>query len=114
MREAPSRVTIKAMLERGAHVVAYDPVAIAEARRVLAADLEGRPARLERLRFAESPMQAVQGADALVVMTDWKTFKSPNFKALKEALKQPVIFDGRNLYGPEIRSQGFEYMAIGR
>jgi UDPglucose 6-dehydrogenase len=114
MREAPSRVTIRALLERGAAVVAYDPVAIEEARRVLPLDLQDRPALVDRLRFAESPMQAVEGADALVVMTDWKTFKSPNLKALKDALKQPVIFDGRNLYGPEIRAQGFEYMAIGR
>jgi len=114
MREAPSRVTIKALLERGADVVAYDPVAIGEAKRVLPGDLQQRPELVEHLRFADSPMQAVQGADALVVMTDWKAFKSPNFAALKQALKQPVIFDGRNLYGPEIRNQGFEYMAVGR
>jgi UDPglucose 6-dehydrogenase len=114
MREAPSRVTIKALLERGAEVVAYDPVAMHEAKRVMPIDLETRPELLERLRYADSPMQAVQGADALVVMTDWKAFKSPNLKALKDALKQPVVFDGRNLYGPEIRAEGFEYMAIGR
>nr|HET7859743.1 UDP-glucose/GDP-mannose dehydrogenase family protein [Caldimonas sp.] len=114
MREAPSRTTIKALLERGAAVVAYDPIAIDEARRVIPEDLRERPALLERLSFAESPMHAVDGADALVVMTDWKTFKSPNFQALKEALRQPVIVDGRNLYGPEIRELGFEYLAVGR
>jgi UDPglucose 6-dehydrogenase len=114
MREAPSRVMIKALLERGAAVVAYDPVAMPEAKRALPIDLAARPELLERLRYAEAPMQAVQGADALVVMTDWKAFKSPNLSALKEALKQPVVFDGRNLYGPEIRAEGFEYMAIGR
>ena len=114
MREAPSRTTITALLERGAAVVAYDPVAMDEARRVLPIDLRERPGLLERLRYAESPMQALEGADALVIMTDWKAFKSPNFKTLKEALKQPVIFDGRNLYGPEIRGQGFEYLAVGR
>jgi len=59
-------------------------------------------------------MQAVQDADALIVMTEWKAFKSPNFAALKSALRQPVIFDGRNLYDPAIRNQGFEYFAIGR
>jgi UDPglucose 6-dehydrogenase len=59
-------------------------------------------------------MAAVDGADALVIMTEWKTFRSPNFQALKKALKQPVIVDGRNLYGPEIREQGFEYLAVGR
>ena len=114
MREAPSRVTIKALLEHGAEVVAYDPVAMAEAQRVLPLDLQARPDLLARVRYADSPMQAVEGADALVVMTDWKAFKSPNFRTLKEALKQPVIFDGRNLYDPEIRAQGFEYLAVGR
>ena len=92
----------------------HDPVAIGEAKRVLPGDLQQRPELVEHLRFADSPMQAVEGADALVVMTDWKAFKSPIFAALKQALKQPVIFDGRNLYGPEIRNQGFEYMAVGR
>ncbi len=114
MREAPSRIMIKELLERGAAVVAYDPVAMPEAKRVLPTDLADKPALLDRLRYADAPMQAVQGADALVVMTDWKAFKSPNFEALKQALKQPVVFDGRNLYGPEIRGQGFEYLAIGR
>jgi UDPglucose 6-dehydrogenase len=113
MREAPSRVMIKALVERGAEVVAYDPVAMPEARRVLPGDLDGADA-LARVRYADSPMQAVQGADALVVTTDWKAFKSPNFAALKGALKQAVIFDGRNLYDPAIRAQGFEYFAIGR
>ena len=115
MREAPSRVMIKALVERGAAVFAYDPVAMPEARRVLADDLAGAGAEaIDRVRFADAPMQAVQGADALVLMTEWKAFKSPNFAALKGALKQPVIFDGRNLYDPAIRDQGFEYVAIGR
>jgi UDPglucose 6-dehydrogenase len=114
MREAPSRVMIKALVERGAEVLAYDPVAMPEARRVLPIDLGANGEASSRVRFADSPMQAVQGADALVVMTEWKAFKSPNFAALKGALKQPVIFDGRNLYDPEIRTQGFEYFAIGR
>jgi UDPglucose 6-dehydrogenase len=112
MREAPSRVMIKALVERGADIVAYDPVAMDEARRVLGEDLGADLA--SRIRYAESPMQAVKGADALVVMTEWKAFKSPSFAALKATLRQPVIFDGRNLYEPAIRSQGFEYFAIGR
>jgi UDPglucose 6-dehydrogenase len=114
MREAPSRVMIKALIERGAVVVAYDPAAMAEARRVLAEDLAESAEATRRVRYADSPMQAVQGADALIVMTDWKAFKSPNFALLKGMLKQPVIFDGRNLYDPAIRTQGFEYFAIGR
>jgi UDPglucose 6-dehydrogenase len=112
MREAPSRVMIKALVERGADVVAHDPVAMDEARRVLAQDLGADTS--SRIRYADSPMQAVKGADALVVMTEWKAFKSPSFTALKAALRQPVIFDGRNLYDPSIRSEGFEYFAIGR
>ena len=114
MREAPSRLVIKALLVRGAEVVAHDPVAIAEARRVLAGDLDGMPELIARLRYVENPMQAAEDADALVILTDWKAFKSPSFSALKTALRQPLIFDGRNLYDPEIRSQGFDYLAIGR
>jgi UDPglucose 6-dehydrogenase len=114
MREAPSRVMIKDLVEAGAGVVAYDPVAIPEARRVLAEDLGAGVASSRQVRYVESPMHAVRNADALVIMTEWKTFKSPNFAALKSALKHPVIFDGRNLYDPAIRSQGFEYFAIGR
>jgi UDPglucose 6-dehydrogenase len=114
MREAPSRIVIKALLVRGAEVVAHDPVAMAEARKVIAGDLDGMPELVARLRYVDSPMQAAENADALVVLTDWKAFKSPNFSALKTVLKQPLIFDGRNLYDPEIRSQGFDYLAIGR
>ncbi|MDQ6640460.1 MAG: UDP-glucose/GDP-mannose dehydrogenase family protein [Pseudomonadota bacterium] len=114
MREAPSRVMVKALLERGAEVIAYDPVAMAEAKRILPEDLGANVEAARRLRYADSPMQAVQSADALIVMTEWKAFKSPNFAALKSALRQPVIFDGRNLYDPAIRTQGFEYFAIGR
>lgn len=72
------------------------------------------PELLARLRYVDAPMEAVADADALVILTDWKVFKSPSFSALKAALRQPVIFDGRNLYEPEIRTQGFDYLAIGR
>jgi len=114
MREAPSRILIKALLLRGAEVVAHDPVAIAEAARVLADDLDELPGAMGRLRFCDSAMQCVQDADALVILTDWKGFRSPDFGALQTLLRQPLIFDGRNLYDPEIRSQGFDYQAIGR
>jgi UDPglucose 6-dehydrogenase len=114
MREAPSRVILRALLERGAYVVAHDPVAMPEAQRALARDLEGRASLLDHVRYAEGPMEAAAGADALVIITEWQAFKSPNFAALKKALKSPVIFDGRNLYEPAIREQGFEYHAIGR
>jgi UDPglucose 6-dehydrogenase len=114
MREAPSRVILRALLERGARIVAHDPVAMPEAKHALAHDLSRRPALLDQLRYADSAMEAAAGADALVIVTEWQTFKSPNFVALKSALKRPVIFDGRNLYDPAIRQQGFEYHAIGR
>jgi UDPglucose 6-dehydrogenase len=107
MRESPSRVVLDALMRRGASVVAYDPVAMEEARRMY----EGVPA----VSFAASPMEAARGADALVIVTEWKAFRSPDFEELKRALKQPVIFDGRNLYEPEaVRAQGLEYHAIGR
>ncbi len=114
MREAPSRIVVQALLARGAVVVAHDPVAIAEARKVLAGDLDGLPEQASRLHYADDAMQAAQDADALVILTDWKAFKSPDFGALKAVLRQPTIFDGRNLYDPGIRSQGFDYQAIGR
>jgi len=107
MREAPSRVIIGELARLGAAIQAYDPVAMPEARRVLA----GVPA----LTFVESPAQALQGADALVIITEWKEFKSPDFDTIKTALKQPVIIDGRNLYEPELmRALGIEYHGIGR
>jgi len=107
MREAPSRVIVDALAERGASVVAYDPVAIDEAKRAFGA----RPS----LAYASSPMAAVEGADALIVVTEWQEFRSPDFDALKRALKEPLVFDGRNLYDPSIvRAAGLEHFSIGR
>ncbi|CAB3750752.1 UDP-glucose dehydrogenase family protein [Paraburkholderia humisilvae] len=115
MREAPSRPLIAELLARGAKVKAYDPVAMDEARRVLALDLENMPKRHARLSFVEEEMEAARDADALVILTEWKVFKSPDFDSLKSHLKTPVIFDGRNLYEPEsMRELGIEYHAIGR
>ena len=107
MREAPSLVVITELVRRGARLQAYDPVAMIEARRVLA-DLPG-------LAFVNSPAQALAGADALLIVTEWKEFKSPDFELFKTALKQPLVFDGRNLYEPALMQQlGIEYRAIGR
>lgn len=114
MREAPSLVIIRKLLESGACVVAHDPAAISECKRIMSAHLAHQPEALERLQYVDMPMDAVHGADALVIVTEWQAFKSPNFTALKAALKSPIIFDGRNLYGPDVRDQGFEYHAIGR
>jgi UDPglucose 6-dehydrogenase len=115
MREAPSRPLVAALLERGATVRAYDPVAMDEARRVFAIDLHDEPQAHARLSFARSEAETVIGADALVIVTEWKAFRSPDFSALKRALKMPLIFDGRNLYEPATMAElGIEYHAIGR
>ena len=115
MREAPSRVVIQALLRAGAHITAHDPVAMAEARRVLALDFDDAPYRLERMQYADKPMAALTGADALIIMTEWKAYRSPNLTALKAAMKTPAIFDGRNLYEPEfMAAAGFRYTGIGR
>ena len=107
MREAPSRVLIAELLARGAQVQAYDPIAMSEARRVLDAS--------PGLRFADSAMAALHGADALVIATEWKEFRSPDFPRIQATLKQPVIFDGRNMFAPAmVEAAGIEYHAIGR
>jgi UDPglucose 6-dehydrogenase len=107
MREAPSLVLIDDLLARGAKIVAYDPVALDEARHLLG-DKPG-------VRFATGAMDALIDVDALAIVTEWKNFRAPNFAAIKASLKLPIIFDGRNLYEPEaMRLHGFEYYPIGR
>ena len=107
MREAASRVVVDELLAQGATVTAYDPVAMHEAQRIYAAE--------PRLTYAANPMQALDNADALVIVTEWKEFRSPDFEAIKAALKTPTIFDGRNLYDPKlVRGIGLDYQAIGR
>ena len=107
MREAPSRVIVHELTRRGATVQAYDPVAMEEAARVL----EGTP----RLVFSQNQAEALAGADALLVVTEWKEFRNPDFEAMKAALKQPLVFDGRNIYDPALmHSLGIDYSAIGR
>jgi UDPglucose 6-dehydrogenase len=115
MREAPSRPLIAELLKRGARVKAYDPVAVDEAKRVFALDLQQVPQQQARLTFENEEMDVARGADALVILTEWKVFKSPDFGSLKQHLKTPLIFDGRNLYEPEaLQELGIEYHAIGR
>jgi UDPglucose 6-dehydrogenase len=107
MREAPSRVILEALINAGATVQAFDPEAMDEAKR-----LYGNNAGLT---LANSSDEALQGANALIVVTEWKTFWSPNFEQIKKTLKDPVIFDGRNLYHPELlKKQGIIYYGIGR
>lgn len=107
MREAPSRVIIGELLARGALITAYDPVAMVEAERVFGDD--------PRISYAGRPMSALDGAEALVIVTEWKEFRSPDFGVIKARLKSPVIFDGRNMYDPAlVKAQGLDYLAIGR
>ncbi len=105
MREAPSLVTIEGLLERGARVVAHDPVAAEEARRHFD----------ERIEYVDSDYRALEGADALVIHTEWLPYRRPDFDRMREALRTPLVFDGRNLYDPaRMASMGFEYYSIGR
>ncbi|MBA3625454.1 MAG: UDP-glucose/GDP-mannose dehydrogenase family protein [Methylibium sp.] len=107
MREAPSRVLIDRLTSLGAQVVAYDPVAADEARRSMP-DQQG-------LSYADSANAALEGADALVIVTEWKEFRSPDFDAIRNTLKEPLVFDGRNLFEPALMEElGIEYHGIGR
>jgi UDPglucose 6-dehydrogenase len=117
MREAPSRVVIDTLLRAGARVVAHDPIAVEETRRVLALDFADAPELLERIGYCspKDPMSALDGADALIIVTEWKAYRSPNLTKLKALMKSPVIFDGRNLYEPgAMREAGIVYQGIGR
>jgi UDPglucose 6-dehydrogenase len=107
MREAPSRALIADLLAAGAAVRAYDPAAGAEARRLYSA----APA----VAVCAGALEALEGCDALAVVTEWQEFRSPDFAEVKRRLKTPAVFDGRNLYDPAaMRAAGFEYFAIGR
>ena len=107
MREAPSIVIIKMLTDAGAEVVAYDPAAMPEAKRVLKDN--------HNVKYAEGNYEALKNADALLLVTEWNQFRNPDFSAIKERLKTPVIFDGRNQYDPkEMVELGFDYFSIGR
>ncbi len=107
MREAPSRTLIDNLNRAGARVRAYDPEAAGEAQRIYPDN--------DLLEICDSRAETLTAADGLIVVTEWNEFRSPDFGAIKQALKQPVVFDGRNLYDPEaMRQQGFAYYAIGR
>ncbi|MDD2816342.1 MAG: UDP-glucose/GDP-mannose dehydrogenase family protein [Thiotrichaceae bacterium] len=107
MREAPSRVILEALWAQGARVQVYDPQAMAEATRLYG--------KRDDLILCDTPEAAVKNADALIIVTEWRLFCSPDFPYLKSQLKQPLIFDGRNLYEPrKLQKLGFTYYAIGR
>lgn len=107
MREAPSRNLMEALWEQGAKVQAYDPVAMDEAQHIYGLR--------DDLRLVGTKEAALERADALIICTEWKNFRAPNFELVKSALKEPVVFDGRNLYEPErMAGLGIQYYAVGR
>jgi UDPglucose 6-dehydrogenase len=107
MREAPSRVLMEALWQSQVKVQAYDPAAMEETQHIY-----GQQPLLQLCGTKEA---ALQGADALVIMTEWRQFKAPDFDFIKQALKQPLVFDGRNLFDPQrMREKGFIYKGIGR
>lgn len=107
MREASSRVLIGELIKAGATITAYDPVAMDEAKRIFKDE--------KHLSFVETQNEALKNADALIIVTEWTEFRSPDFVLIKSSLKAPFIFDGRNLYDPKaVRALGFNYFPIGR
>jgi UDPglucose 6-dehydrogenase len=109
MREAPSRVLMEALWDAGARVQAYDPEAMPEAKHLYPEQVASG-----QLVLAENEDDALVNADALVIVTEWRAFRSPDFETLKAALKQPVIFDGRNIYDPDrMEAEGFVHYGIG-
>jgi len=115
MREAPSRVIIQELVARGATVVAHDPVSMPEAKHCLDMDFKDNRAGLAQVSMVDDPMNALDDADALVIVTEWKAFRSPDFDQVMQKLKRAIIFDGRNLYEPaSMQELGIEYHGIGR
>jgi UDPglucose 6-dehydrogenase len=107
MREAPSRAVMETLWEAGAAVRVFDPVAMRECRRIYG--------EREGLTYCDDQHEALQGADALILVTEWQMFRSPDFEHIKQTLSAPVIFDGRNIYDPDrLRAMGFAYYSIGR
>ena len=107
MREASSRVLIDELIKAGATITAYDPVAMDEGKRIFKDE--------KHLSFADTQNEALKSADALIIVTEWTEFRSPDFTLIKSSLKSPMIFDGRNLYDPKaVRALGFNYYPIGR
>jgi UDPglucose 6-dehydrogenase len=105
MRESPALALIDQLLEGNASVIAHDPVAMPEARRRFG----------DRIAFAETNYTAVDGADALAIVTEWNEYRHPDLRRVKEALRRPIVVDGRNLYDPaRMQSLGFTYFSIGR
>jgi len=105
MRDAPSIKIIESLLADGAAVAAYDPEATDEAKRIFSG----------RIQLSSSNYGCLEGADALLIVTEWQAFRNPNFERIKGMMRQPVLFDGRNIYDPaQLRQHGFTYYSVGR
>jgi UDPglucose 6-dehydrogenase len=105
MRDAPSITVIETLLQEGASIAAYDPAALEDARQIFDT----------RIEYSGTNYGCLEGADGLLLITEWQAFRNPNFERMKALLKQPVIFDGRNVYDPsQLRELGFTYYSIGR
>jgi UDPglucose 6-dehydrogenase len=115
MRAASSRVLMQKLVRAGATMTVYDPVAMDETKRVLTLDFADAPHLLSQIQFAVDANSALQEADALIIVTEWKEFKQASLQDIQAKLKQAIVFDGRNLYDPaQVRKLGIEYHAIGR
>jgi UDPglucose 6-dehydrogenase len=115
VREAPSRSLVGQLLRHGARIKAFDPVASIEFHRALELDLVDEPHLLNRIQYVNTAIDAIEKAHALVIVTEWKVFKSPDWGLVKQRLINPIVFDGRNLFEPTVlHFQGFEYFGIGR
>jgi UDPglucose 6-dehydrogenase len=105
MRDAPAITIIEQLLSKGASIAAYDPEGMEEAARIFGS----------RIRLCPGNYACLEGADALLLITEWQAFRNPNFERIKSSLKQPVIFDGRNIYdAANLRQMGFTYYGVGR
>jgi UDPglucose 6-dehydrogenase len=115
MREAPSRTVVAGLLRAGARVMAHDPIAREQAAHALAHDLSDASDLLERLRLVDKPADALDDADALLLVTEWRAYRTPNLTAMKKRMKSLLVFDGRNVYDPhQMAAAGVTWIGIGR
>jgi UDPglucose 6-dehydrogenase len=107
MREAPAIDVVAALRSRGAKVRVFDPVAMDQARKLIPEGVD--------CRYCESALQAIDGADGLVLLTEWNEFRNPDWSEIKKLLRQPKVLDGRNIFDPAfLKKNGFEYVGVGR
>ena len=115
IREAPSLKIIEKLLELGAHLKVYDPIAMNATKNALSTEMKIDAQMIEKIEFIDHQYDALINADALLIVTEWEEFKSPDFNLIRKNLKSPVIFDGRNLFEPtSMEARHFEYYSIGR